>query len=162
MLKKIKKSTTRLFLLTWDKIVVTLLSFIAFVTGCENSIFPAAEYGMPHAHYNINGTVKSKSDQKPVQKIRVLIENENVNTLYQDTFYTDSKGKFAVQYTEFPEEQSWHIRFQDVDGIENGSFSDKDTSIVFKPNELSGGDGDWYEGEATKSFTVFLEKKDND
>ncbi len=153
---KIKKYITHSFVSAWNKIIVALLSLTAFLTGCENSLFFASDYGVEMKHYdlNINGIVKSKSDKKSIQKIRVIIKKEYSREL-SDTLVTDSQGEFSIHYNDVDEYQHWQINFQDIDSIENGNFMDKDTIIDFYPANISG-------ESATKSFTVFLEKKDNE
>ena len=76
-------------------------------------------YGTPQSNgYDvlIRGTVKSSgADQSPVPGIKVSTE-ESLN----DYELTDTDGKFQFYV---PTEDSYLIKFEDIDGPENGEYS---------------------------------------
>lgn len=86
-------------------------------------IFQAC-YGTPQdfgADIYITGSVKSKKTSEPIRGIRVSVKD---NPQY---LYTDDAGEFSF-YTESADIKV--IRFEDVDSVKYGSFSDKDTTIT--------------------------------
>ena len=115
------------------------------------------EYGVPSAKYNVQGKVVSAEGAKtPVKGIRVVaIEDANEADnpyLRGDTVYTNSEGKFVAEWGDFPHDNRYKIKFQDVDGEANSLFEDKEQIIEFKNSEYKDGDGHWYKGEAKKDM----------
>lgn len=48
----------------------------------------------------------------------------------------------------------------DIDGEQNGgSYAPDSVSVSFKDVDVTGGDGGWYLGEATKEITIVLKEK---
>jgi len=94
-------------------------------------------YGMPPDNYddiNVTGTVRSKTTLLPVEGIKVMVNDEGYNF-----GITDKDGKFDF-YSSIPKysyskddihysPENVKIDFLDIDGIENGHFSD--TTIIF-------------------------------
>lgn len=117
-----------------------------------------AGYGMPHANFKISGTVKSALSSEPVNGISVLIYENNDTLHVKDSTLTDSYGYYSFDFSDFPtSEYKWKLCAKDIDGIENGIFSQKDTSVTIFSSELSGGDGSWNEGSAEKTIDLDLE-----
>ena len=80
-------------------------------------------------------------------------------TRYMDT--TDAEGRYEVDYGyAFPEEPI-SIEFCDIDGAANGSYCDTLVEVKTEGLELTGGDGNWYNGEATVIQNVVMKKKTN-
>lgn len=80
-------------------------------------------YGVPQDYgleVSIQGLVKSKETNLPIQGIKVSVENR---PQYE---FTDNKGKFNI-YTS--RDASYKVKFEDVDSNENGSYISKDTII---------------------------------
>ncbi|MEA2042278.1 MAG: radical SAM-associated putative lipoprotein [Bacteroidota bacterium] len=127
-----------------QKIIVVLLGMIGFSVGCIR-----AEYGVPTADFILNGEVKSRTTELPITGIQI--------TMRHDTVFTNQNGAYDITIYDFPTEQTYNVRFEDIDGQTNGSFESKDTSITFSGDNFSGGDG-WYEGETHKTLTVFLDE----
>lgn len=123
------------------------------------------EYGVPSAKYKVSGKVVSaEGEKKAVKGIRVvMIDNvdESKNTYIQgDTVFTDADGVYKIDKHSFPQQQ-FKVKFQDVDGEDNGEFEEKIEIIDFKDAQYTDG-GRWYKGEATKDMgTVELEAKKN-
>jgi len=146
---------------------LVLLGFGACITGCRTEYgTPSVEYGVPSARYNVQGKVVSAEGEKaPVKDIRVVMI-EDVNEadnpyLRGDTTYTDSAGEFEIRKQDFPHYR-FKVKFQDIDGEENGLFDDKEQIIEFKSSDFKGGDG-WYKGEAQKDmYNVELKPEKED
>jgi hypothetical protein len=80
-------------------------------------------YGTPHDMVRdvyIQGLVKSKATNLPIQGIKVSIDNQPQYEI------TDSIGKFKI-YTYRATE--YKVKFQDIDSIINGYFLPKDTVL---------------------------------
>lgn len=69
----------------------------------------------------IEGLVKSKNTGQPIKGIKVSVKD---NPQYQ---FTGEDGSFSF-YTGIADNCT--IRFQDTDADQNGSFSDKDTTLT--------------------------------
>ncbi|GHT51222.1 hypothetical protein AGMMS49982_08090 [Bacteroidia bacterium] len=82
-------------------------------------------YGMPEdfgLDTRIEGVVKSKTTNEPIEGIKVSIEHEvDYYTL------TDSNGQFVLFV---PMEDRYEVKFEDVDSIQNGIFLPKDTTLI--------------------------------
>ena len=107
---KLRKSLRKIF----NGISLTAVAFI----------FQAC-YGMGPDMYcdvKLSGTVTSKTTELPIKGIIVTVNDESHNM-----GITDENGQFefyaGVEYTDIK------IRFIDIDGSENGSFSDKTITI---------------------------------
>ena len=153
---------------------LVLLGFGACITSCKTEYgvpFPdpdppiiAPEYGVPYATYRIKGkVVSSNAVNNPIEDIRVVAVRDEADNPYLrgDTVYTDSKGEFEVKKEDFPFDK-YKVKFQDIDGEENGLFEDKEQFIEFKDSDYKGGDG-WNRGEAQKDMgNVELKPKKQD
>ena len=127
----------------------------------EYGVLPV-EYGIPSAKYNIQGkVVSSDAAKKPIEDIRVVVIQTvdkasfgYVDNPYlgYDTIYTNSDGRFKYEQVDFPGNR-FEIKFQDIDGEENGLFEDKEQIIEFDYSDLKGGSG-WYAGEAKKDMGI--------
>ena len=94
-------------------------------------------YGMPPDNYDdvqITGTVRSKTTLLPVKGIKVMANDEGYNF-----GITDKDGKFDF-YSSVPNfsyskddihysPENVRINFLDIDGIENGHFSDTTITV---------------------------------
>lgn len=92
-------------------------------------IFQAC-YGAPqdrNPDYFLEGVVKSKTTNQPIQGIKVIINSG------QQFCMTDSVGYFSA-YVEM--QNSIMLGFRDVDSTGNGYYADKDTSAVVSGGEF--------------------------
>lgn len=109
---------------TWQKIAGTILGVLGIgtLTSC---------YGMPENYYSIKGTVTGKIDgtTQPIEGIEVRVCDSDG---YYGTEHTDSSGKFAF---ESELEGTYEITLKDVDGPENGSFTEKKIGNVILQND---------------------------
>lgn len=145
----------KLFIQYFDKLLVGFMALIGFI-GCENA---AAEYGTPCADYEIKGTVTDSITSLPVQNARVIVTLTKTYTKPDTTIIdtmasglTDVTGKYDVQLHEFPlEEITFNVKVKDEDGPANGGdFATGEKEVLFKSTDLTGGNGAWYNGKATK------------
>lgn len=133
------------FLKTYNVLIAGLLTMLGFSTACDSK----DEYGTPSAKFVVKGKVKSSVTDQPIENIRVSMEG--------DTSFTNARGEYQIaDKWGFPSDQTYHIEFRDIDGETNGEFNVLDTIVEFKNPEFTGGDGDWYSGEATKEFDTKL------
>jgi putative lipoprotein (rSAM/lipoprotein system) len=155
---------------SFDKIIVLILGCIGYLTGCNLINPPMAEYGTPHADYEIKGAVTDSITASPIQNARIIITQDHSYTngsqtlTYIDTMAvkrTDSEGKYDVQVVSFPlEEVAFKVKVDDTDGSANGGdFIKKESDVLFKSSELTGGKGGWYDGKAVKTVDFKLKKK---
>jgi putative lipoprotein (rSAM/lipoprotein system) len=109
------------------------------------------EYGVPHATFVVIGTILSEVDSTPIQSIRVVMEH--------DTVYTDPSGRYRVENSGFPDNNTLLVQFEDTDGATNGSYNPLDTIVEFKDPQFSGGSGSWDAGTTGKEVDVELKQK---
>jgi putative lipoprotein (rSAM/lipoprotein system) len=141
----------RKLLIGYNAILALLLTIIGVggacsMSGCEYGT-PGMEYGTPSAKFKVTGTVKSEANTA-ISNIRVVMQ--------YDTAYTDINGVYHTEMEGFPEDQTFAMKFDDVDGSQNGSFQSVDTSVTFTDPEFIHGDGSWYEGETTEELNIKL------
>lgn len=123
----------------------------------------AAEYGVPMAVFKFAGEA-TDPDGAPVPGIRIVVAPDGLDSEYdwnKDTLYTDNGGKAAkVLDYDWPETSRMEVKFEDVDGEENGSFQDQVVSGDGLTIEKTGqGDGRWYDGEFQITAKAVLQKK---
>lgn len=141
-----KNSIIKLF-----RIVLASLGFVSAITACR------VEYGCPHADFQLKGNVTDENDA-PIKGIRVAVSAEYPNpdiTGPRDTIYTDEKGQYILMNDNFYNFHKVHLKFEDVDGPENGGefeTVEKDVSV----SQIKEGHGEWYGGvyEANSDVTM--------
>ena len=152
-MKTVKKSFFRFF----DKIIVLFLSSLGVLTGCGSHL---DEYGMPHASFELKGTVTDNVTQ-PIQNIRVVrpFGYEDIyGGIPGDTIYTDKDGKYAFAFEGFPS-QKYQLKFEDIDGEENGGlFQTKEIEGEFTQTDLVEKGKGWYDGKYAKTQDAELER----
>lgn len=120
-----------------------------------------AMYGQPTAVFKMLGTVKNRSG-KPVKGIRVVIAPDNNNHREYDTLYTDASGRFEKDRLKhsWPDELKYvTVRFEDVDGAENGSYRMKElkrSDIQVKQTDKGKG---WFQGSFTATADAVLDEE---
>jgi putative lipoprotein (rSAM/lipoprotein system) len=147
-MKSVKKS----FLRKYNSFLIVLLTMLGFSTACENIGeeygTPAVEYGVPTATFVIKGKVKSNENSTVIPNIRVIMNN--------DTSFTDQNGNYEVEQSTYPTDQSFDVKFDDVDGVTGGEFNSVDTTIQFVNPQFTGGKG-WDSGKTEKEVTISLD-----
>jgi len=141
----------RRFLIKYNHFLAFLLSLLGLgaactIGSCEYGS-PMVEYGTPTAHFRVFGTVES-DDGTQIPDIRVVMD--------YDTSFTGVHGDYEIQAAAFPDDQVFTVKFEDVDGSENGSFQAKDSLVRFENPEFENGDDSWYSGETSKEVNIRL------
>jgi putative lipoprotein (rSAM/lipoprotein system) len=158
----------KLILKRYDRIIIVILGLIGFLTGCNLIHPPLVEYGVPHAEYEMKGTVTDSITSSPVQNIRVIIsQTQNNGDLASPTIdtlaikETDSSGKYDILITHFPSDSIiFHVKVDDMDGTANGGdFNSQTKDVLFHQTDLTGASGGWYDGQALKTVDFKLKKK---
>ncbi len=137
----------------YNRLIAFLMSLLGVgggftITGCEK-VSPC-EYGTPHATYKLNGKVTNENNEG-INNIRV--------TMYYDTAFTDESGNYNLESINYPPGQEVILTFTDVDGNNNGSFQESDTTVSFEGAEYENGDGSWYLGETSKEVNIKLKEE---
>lgn len=160
----------------WVKSLIgSLLALLGFQSCDPSTIFEGpdmygpgpVEYGCPTAVFKFKGEATDEQG-KPVPGIRIAVfpngEKDEYDYSFRDTLFTGTDGKVdTVLMYDWPEYKDMAVKFEDVDGAENGSFESK----VLKGDALTieqtqKGDGRWYEGEFTITAKAVLEKKEGE
>ncbi len=102
----------------WFKTLIGGISLTSTMFIFQACYGPPQDFGQD---LRIEGKVVSKSSGKPINGIKVSIEN---GLQYQRT---DAEGSFSM-YTE--KIGTIKLRFEDTDGKENGLYNAKDTVIT--------------------------------
>lgn len=156
MARKIKsacKKAGKKLLKLWGAI----LAFFPGMVGMNCPVY-GVEYGMPYAEFNIIGKVKSSSTLVNIPGIKVSALDENLNVMSDG--YSDTSGDYSVTFTTFgAEDMDVTMRFEDVDGVENGSYNDKDIVVTINEEDYIDDtpDDPWDEGYGSKTVDVELD-----
>lgn len=133
-------------LTAYNRLIAYLLGLMGFAAAC---IPEPVEYGMPQATFKLKGTVQSNETELFIPGIKVIMG--------YDTTFTDSQGYFEASQIEMPDNQTFIVRFLDIDGVANEGLSDIDTTITYTDPVFTGGDGKWYEGETEKTIAIKMD-----
>ena len=129
------------------------------------------EYGTPHADFRVSGMVRDENGQ-PLKGIRVAIVSEDLARAYwegrtsvgpNDTLYSDASGKFGRDYsaTMFGAPGKMELKFEDVDGAENGGEFSTGSQVVTQFDQIKKPDGRWYQGAYQAEVNQTLKKKED-
>jgi putative lipoprotein (rSAM/lipoprotein system) len=132
-----------------------LLSLLLAALGCTEKE-PVCEYGTPHATFIVKGTVRSKTNAQPVPKVKVEMNYDSPESGTYSSALSDNNGNYEVKTEDFPNDQTFSMKFTDPDGAVNGLYLEKDTVVEFKNPVFTGGDGNWYDGETKKELHIKL------
>ena len=148
-----KISTYNLKSVNW--LLTGILALLGF-SSCDQ--ISTDMYGTPHSKFTIKGKVTNESNA-PIPQIQIRSPyGENIP--HTDTLYTDSKGEFNYSFNGFLRGDNIPLLLTDIDGEQNGgSYASDSVSVSFKDAEMTGNDGEWYLGEATKEITIVLKEK---
>lgn len=143
----------------WKWLLGALMGLLGF-EGCDLIGFGRCEYGEPHADYKLIGDVKNKHGN-PIPGIRVVYDRApELEFLGKDTLYTDRNGHIEKDLPDYHWVNGTVIRFEDVDGAENGSYKTKIlTEEEFAVEQTQKGDKKWYEGAFTVHADAVLEEE---
>jgi putative lipoprotein (rSAM/lipoprotein system) len=119
---------------------------------------PAPMYGMPNADYKVSGTVLSADQNLPIKGLSISIRDTMNTSGIIDSTETDSLGRYSMQFSGFPRENTWDLKVKDIDSIENGSFITKDTIISIPESDLQEPSGNWYKGHGEKNVDLKVDR----
>ena len=146
----------------WKWLLGSLLALLGF-SGCGKLGIFRCEYGQPHADYKLIGDVKDAKGN-PIKGIRVVFAPNPMEErgCDNDTIYSDAKGHFEVERLrhDWPDDlKDAVVKFEDVDGGENGSYKAKELSRSdLDVKQSQKGDGSWYDGAFTVTANATLEE----
>lgn len=143
-----KQRLTRNWIKKYNRLLYVLMGLLGFSVACTK--VQPAEYGTPSADFIINGVIENQASQ-PIPNIKVVAR--------WDSTYTAVDGKFSLKNKVFPTDQSFLVKLSDIDGVANGNYQNKDTTIAFTNNTFTNGDGHWYRGKVEKSVVIKLTSK---
>jgi len=143
-----KQGLTRNWIKKYNSILFVMIGLLGFAVACTKD--SPVEYGTPSADFILNGVVENQASQ-PISNIKVRVG--------WDSTYTAIDGKFSLKNRYFPADQSFIFKLTDIDGVANGNYQNKDTTIAFTNNTFTNGDGHWYSGKVEKSVIIKLTSK---
>jgi putative lipoprotein (rSAM/lipoprotein system) len=153
---KIYRKATFRFLKLLSHAIGAVLGIFCTFGGCMYG--PAPEYGMPHADYKVSGTIVSSDQNLPIKGLFVSIrDTANVSNII-DSAKTDSLGKYSLQFSHPPWENTWDLKVKDNDSIENGSFKTKDTVVSIPKSDLKEPSGNWNDGHGEKTIDLKVDR----
>ena len=154
----------------WVKSLIgSLLALLGFQACDPATIFNGpdmygpgpVEYGCPTAVFKFKGEATDEQG-KPVPGIRIAVfpRGEEDEYSLRDTLFTGKDGKVDTVLTySWPDTEGIVVKFEDVDGAENGLFKDKELKgEELKIEQTGEGSGNWYEGEFTITAKAVLEE----
>ena len=142
------------FLKKHNRLISFLISILGFSGVCvldSCAYGTPVEYGTPNASFIVKGTVKSENDSSLIPQIRVVMG--------YDSTLTDASGNYQVENSDFPQDQSYLLKFKDIDGSVNGEYQTLETTVEFKDPQFTGGSDSWYSGRTEKVVNVNLKPK---
>lgn len=108
--------------------------------GCQ----PAPEYGVPVMEYRMSGKVVDSTSGEPIKGISVTHTNPEEPKDFPAAVYTSEDGAFVIEGNGLPSDKML-LKFDDVDGYENGGYFIPSTVEVKLKEEITG-DGNWFSG----------------
>ncbi len=144
----------RYFFRKYNALITLILSILGFSTACESLDeygAPVVEYGAPTATFIVKGKVSS-NDNNSIPNIRV--------SMGVDTAYSDKNGNYEVSQQYSPTDAKFRMKFEDVDGVDNGEYSSVDTVARFENPAFTGGDGNWNKGETESQLDIKMDDKE--
>jgi len=121
------------------KLIYMLMALLGFgaVSCVEIGEDVAGEYGCPHVNFSLRARVVDEAGE-PIAGIMVRVDWIEE--------YTDEEGEVSVNDSVFTGSQ-YMVRFEDVDGVENGGeFESLTLDIAEKVEQTADGSGSWYDG----------------
>lgn len=121
----------------------------------------AAEYGVPHATYKVEGTV-TDPDGAPIPGIEVLALLWNQawepdGGEFLPVGYTDQEGRFHLEGTAWPGATEIRVECKDVDGEANGGLFESASGEASLTQQAEG-DGKWNDGTFGATLDIRLNK----
>lgn len=136
---------------------LSISAILGIFCGC-NGIGPVVMYGMPSADYKVSGSVSSTDQNMPIKGLLVSIADTLNPSRIIDSTKTDSLGRYSLQFSSAPWQNTWHLKAKDVDSVQNGSFAAKDTIISIPETDLKDPSGNWYNGHGEKNVDMKVDR----
>jgi putative lipoprotein (rSAM/lipoprotein system) len=159
----IKKSCDTVFFRFLKLLSISLSFILGLFCNNPNITTPVygvvAEYGMPWANYKVIGTIHSSDiTHAALRGIKVSLKDTAAGSNAFDSTYTDSLGKYSLNFNTSPWDNTWVLDARDVDGTLNGSYTAKDTTISIPDSSLdsAGTRGTWYRGTGETTVDMNL------
>ncbi|MBR5699781.1 MAG: radical SAM-associated putative lipoprotein [Bacteroidales bacterium] len=146
----------------FEKFIMGLLALLGFsvTESCR------VEYGCPHANYAITGEVTSEENVK-LSGIRVTVsldgDWERDPQYGYITTETNADGQYETHVNAYIWSSETAVKFEDVDGPENGGPFKTKIVTVDPENlkQIGKGDGNWFDGDWVATVNAVLEKEEN-
>lgn len=132
------------FLKFREMLILALLALLGISQSCKQTV----EYGVPAARFIAKGTIESADSLKAIKGIQVVMES--------DTFLSDKDGKFEVSTISFPVNQSFKVSFKDIDGQQNGLYSEFDSLVYFSNPDFD--NNEWTAEDTERVLDVKLKR----
>lgn len=137
-----------------NRLISLLLSILGFsaagvFNGCAYGT--PVENGVPNASFIVKGTVSSENNSSVIPHIKVVMG--------YDSTYTDESGNYQVEHLDLPQDQSYLLKFVDIDGSVNGEYQALEMTVEFKDPQFTGASDSWYSGRTEKVVNVNLKPK---
>jgi putative lipoprotein (rSAM/lipoprotein system) len=115
---------------------------------------------MPYATYEISGTITAADTKQTIPNIRLTLKDTlaSYNVYPPDSAFTDTAGRYSLEFSRAPGDTTWRIEASDVDGTLNGSFAPKDTIVSIPRSSLTGASGSENMGHAKKTVDISLDR----
>ena len=143
----------------WLRCSAWLLNSILLLLGfssCDSN--GSGMYGTPYATYSLKGKVVDAQKQSiPDIEVKIKIGRGGDYHSQIAPLKTNASGEFSFKEN-LTIDGKFRLVARDVDGTANGSF--KSDSIEITMDKLSGGDGSWLQGSASKEDIVITLQKD--
>ena len=149
---------TRFRLLKVLSLSISAILGIFFNSGCSK-YGAAPEYGMPHADFQVSGTVLSADRKLPIKGLLVTIRDTLNTSGIIDSAKTDSTGKYSLHFSGAPGVNAWELKVEDIDLSVNGLFVSKDTIVSIPESDLQDPSGNWYGGRGEKNVDLKLDRE---
>lgn len=121
------------------RLIYMLMALMGFgAVSCEEITEEVAgEYGVPHVNFSLKARVVDEAGE-PIEGIKVRVDWVEE--------YTNQDGEISINGSVFTGSQN-RVRFEDVDGEENGGeFETLTLDITDKVEQTADGSGSWYDG----------------
>ena len=139
-------------LLKLSRWALGLLGVGAAAGACDHLM--KCEYGCPSMNYTVQGKVVDAKTGIGIPGIKI----SRVTFPQAQGETTDANGEFTLAGQGYPND-TIHVHALDIDGANNGSYTDVES--IIKLTQTEKGDGHWYDGKFVATNVVIrLEEKE--
>jgi putative lipoprotein (rSAM/lipoprotein system) len=135
-------------------ITAVLVGLLGF--SCPPGI--VALYGMPTATFEVSGKVTDAYIGDPVDDIQVTLTRTGETGGDPVIADTDANGDYVMVYqTMYPENMEFTLSFDDVDGLDNGAYTNTSENISVSDTDfIDDDDNSWTTGHYEQTLNVEL------